>query len=670
MNLNETQKHYAQLITEELHVTDKNKLNWMAQYAQIHAIHEGVEVGGANGSIPGYNPGNIYATPLNTMGIANPMLPAGNPKAPFDAVNGPAFHDPAYMKGSGDVPMSTLSTALEIAAVTIGFDLVPVVPSAGPMAILTFNDYAYAGGKLGLINETALDGKGDGADNKPIYIKLACQNLYQMADIAKTLELYKQYEVTCDGASFKGLYMGTSRIDGGIILQVESCMKDGKNISIAECFRPSWKNVVTVDGKNLNINTQTFAFTSYANDHTTQYGTGKALVLGSANGETTVEVIENSVEGWVGRKFVVKDSDMEAGQYRLYEDGGAINVWVALGEETDTYYPVVPELVKGVTDHIQSFSNFFGKDGKPSEDPMERAENETGTGNVIGARMFSKVVRMGSYEAVGTVTRQQLQDMPLYGIDVLGGVIETCQNEISQALNNRILDRVFKLGVENYKVQRATQGVDLNLYMGTRTDYHLSDFSGGAPYKKFVDLNGNRVPDVVANPAIVNTNAENVITHQRRIMSRMLAASNLVASVTRRGRAQWAVTNAQVLTALQDCAGFVPAPMVNDLVQGGEESLYFAGNLAGLKIYVDPYMRWDDTRICVGRKANVVNNRVQGSGVVFMPYILADQVQIIAEGTMAPKVLINSRFAIVDAGWYVEQNYYTFMVDFTESTLI
>ena len=110
--------------------------------------------------------------------------------------------------------------------------------------------------------------------------------------------------------------------------------------------------------------------------------------------------------------------------------------------------------------------------------------------------------------------------------------------------------------------------------------------------------------------------------------------------------------------------------MVNDLVQGGEESLYFAGSLAGLKIYVDPYMKWDDTRICVGRKAVVNNKRVQGSGVVFMPYILADQVQIIAEGTMSPKVLINSRFAIVDTGWYPEQNYYTFMVDFDESTLI
>lgn len=610
MLLNESQKKYAQLITEELHVTDKQKLNWMAQYAQIHAIHEGVETPGA----AGYNA--INQTPLNTIGIANPMLPQGTPGAEFDPVNGAAFHDPAYVKGSGDVPMSTLSTALEIAAVTIGFDLVPVVPAAGPMVILTWNDYPYAGGKLGLINETAMDGKGNGADNKPIYIALTSQDLDGLYEAAQHLENFAEYNVTTANGVFTGLFMGVSRINGAIIMQVKSCTNgqtgsNFANISIAQCFRGTQNAAVTING--YTINTKTPA---------------------------------TKAEGTEGEPGYVPAA-------------------------AATYYAVVPELVKGVTDHIQSFSNFFGDgQGNPSDEPMSRAENETGTGNMIGARMFSKVVRMGSYEATGGVTRQQLQDMPLYGIDVLGGVIETCQNEISQALNNRILDRVFKLGVTNYETQRAIQHVDLNLYMGVRNDYTLADFSGGAPYKKFININGIQAKNVTVKPAIVNTNAENVITHQRRIMSRMLAASNLIASVTRRGRGQWAVTNAQVLTALQDCAGFVPAPMVNDLVQGGEESLYFAGTLAGLKIYVDPYMKWDDTRICVGRKAVVNNNRVQGSGVVFMPYILADQVQIIAEGTMSPKILINSRFAIVDTGWYPEQNYYTFMVDFDESTLI
>lgn len=631
MLLNESQKKYAQLITEELHVTDKVKLNWMAQYAQIHAIHEGVETPGA----AGYNA--INQTPLNTIGIANPMFPQGTPGAEFDPVNGAAFHDPAYVKGSGDVPMSTLSTALEIAAVTIGFDLVPVVPAAGPMVVLTWNDYPYAGGKLGLVNETSLDGKGNGADNKPIYIALTSQDLDGLYTAAQTLENFNQYVVVTPNGKFTGLFMGVSRINGAIILQVKSCtnVAGNENISIAQCFRGTNKAAVQINGETINA----------LPDVAVDYWVVKAQSDPKTHYATKAEAIAAAGEG-------AGDNDVEH------------------VTSESAFCTIVPELVKGVTDHIQSFSNFFGDgQGNPSDDPMSRAENETGTGNMIGARMFSKVVRMGAYEATGGVTRQQLQDMPLYGIDVLGGVIETCQNEISQALNNRILDRVFKLGVTNYETQRAVQHVDLNLYMSHASGATGKNLNEFAAYNKFVNIMGNRAKNVVVKNAVVNGTAENVITNQRRIMSRMLAASNLIASVTRRGRGQWAVTNTQILTALQDCSGFVPAPMVNDLVQGGEESLYFAGTLAGLKIYVDPYMLWEDTRICVGRKAVVNNNRVQGSGVVFMPYILADQVQIIAEGTMSPKILINSRFAIVDTGWYPEQNYYTFMVDMDEEMI-
>ena len=663
MQLNESQKHYAQLITEELGVKDPQKLNWMAQYAQIHAIYEGIEAGGQPAAMgAGYNA--INATPFNTIGAGNPMLPGGNPNAPFDPVNGGAFHDPAYVKGSGDVPMSTLSTALEIAAVTIGFDLVPVVPASGPMVFLTFNDYPYAGGKLGLANETVFDGKGKDADNKPIYIKLATQSLYEMAEVAKKLTEKTTYIIHSKNnanpqaaTKMTGIFMGTSRIDGGLMFQIVNVKQNSNDISLAECFAGSYNTNVEVFGS----------------DDTTSYGVinGHAAITESwTKGDDTFTgdwaTVKTSIETADDTTYETAEEAIEAG-------------WTHIEAAPAVTYAVVPELVKGVTDHIQSFSNFFGErdaDGNfvaPSDDPMARAENETGTGNIIGARMFSKLVRMGSYEAVGQVTRQQLQDMPLYGIDVLGGVIETCQNEISQNLNNRILDRIFKLGVENYKIQRAAQGIELNLFISgntAKTQKSLSEFSGGAPYRKFVDLNGNHVPNVAIKNAMVSNSFENVITNQRRIMSRMLAASNVVSSVTRRGRAQWAVTNAQVLTALQDCAQFTPAAMANDLVQGGEESLYFAGTLAGMKIYVDPFMRWNDTRICVGRKATVNNNRVQGSGVVFMPYILADQVQIIAEGTMAPKVLINSRFAVVDAGWYPEQNYYCFMVDMEDSNLI
>lgn len=562
MILNETQQKWANIITEEYGVKDPKKLSWMSQYAQNHEIYEGAQANDVNVS------NGIYATPLNTMGMGDPKMPSNAGLA------GGKFG--SQVVGSGDVPMSTLTMALEVAAVTIGLELVPVIPANGPWAMLSYMDTPYAGGKYDAIgNLTSLDGKGPGAENKPIYVKVPATFA---ADVWTKVKALQPLTADVTVGALKGKYIGISRIDGAVILQVESV--EG-NISIADAMKAATSLVVKVDDS-----------TSYTS-----------------------------------------------------------TLWTAGTVKAD--------LVATAADHVQGFTNFFnGKD-----DPMSRAENETGTGNTIGARMFTKLVQMGSYEVTGTVTRQQLQDMPLYGIDVIGKVLESMQNQISQAINNRILDRVFKLGVDNAAMQYRIQNVDLNLYLNGVNGNGLALDKFDA-YSKYVGMDGKNPTyfdgRVVPN-AIQNTAAENVTTHQRRIMSRILAAANLIANVSRRGRGQWVVTNTQILTALQDASAFVVAPMVNTLAQDGSQSLYFAGSIAGLNLYVNPYMTWEDTRVCVGRKSNG-----NDPGVVFMPYILADTVQTIAEGTMAPKLLVNSRFAIVDAGFHPEQSYYTFMVQTAE----
>lgn len=608
MILNESINQFKNIIKEEYNVTDERRANWMAKLAQVHSIYESKKgINLVNEGIQ--NPGNqvsggIYTTPLNTMGMGSVLAPQGFANA------GSATEAPTNIRlGSGDVPMSTLTASLEIAAVTVGFDLVPVVQATGPWAFLSFNDFPYAGGKLGRINETSFDGKGEGDENKPIYIKVSgdLDVLSQIAEEAKKTGVdYPVITISTDNGVIEGLFLGNSRIDNNIILKIKSVTKTTEettqNVSIASIFRAAGKVTANINSTNFILN-------------------------GATTDTEGHEVLGNAY--------------------------------------------VRPELVKGVSDHIQSFSNFYGDgNGNPSDDTMSRAENETGVGNTIGARIFTKQVKMGSYEVTGSVTRQQLQDMPLYGVDVIGGVLEAMQNEISQAINNRLLDRVFKLGVENYKIQRAYQGVDLNLYIANASAPATKQLSTFNAFNKFRGLDGNTVKDVAISNAVQNTAAENVTTHQRRIMTRCLAASNLIASVSRRGRAEWIVTNTAILTALQDCSQFVYAPMRNTMIQGGNESLYMAGELAGMQVYVDPFMTWNDTRICVGRRATVTNNKVNGSGVVFMPYILADQVQIIAEGTMAPKMLMNSRFAIVDCGFYPEQNYYTFMVDVAEGMIL
>ena len=56
--------------------------------------------------------------------------------------------------------------------------------------------------------------------------------------------------------------------------------------------------------------------------------------------------------------------------------------------------------------------------------------------------------------------------------------------------------------------------------------------------------------------------------------------------------------------------------------------------------------------------------------VCFASLEAAKSVETIAEGTMAPKIAVKSRFALVDAGFNPELMYYTMDFDFTGCSLV
>ena len=582
INENNGAQMWSKMITEQFGVKDSEKLNWVSQYAAIHEIHES-SLGVQNGTmIPSQGVSPLYVTPLNTVGMANPAAPS--PLSPETTAPGDFYRQST---GSGDVPVSTLPMALNIALMTIGLELVPVIPSKGPWQLLTYMDFPYAGGKLGKSNEVArLDGKGEGRENKPLYFKVKNLNTKGIKgfDKSKLVDGETVFVFTADTYALTGKFKGFGRMDGALLLETVSAVKGSEPASIVDVF----------DAVN-------------------------------AAAAPTVKIGNEAATPLVKNAF-------------------------------GTYGEV--DFVQTQVDFVDGFANFAN--GK--KEAMTRAQNETGTGNVIGLRLFSKWVQMGSYEVTGTVTRQQLQDLPLYGVDAVAKVMEALQNEITQSINARILEHVFALGVTNAVNQRAFQGVDLNLHMGSAST--SMDKTSVKTYADIMGVEHKTTWGEIKNSEVM-TSAENLHTRQRRIASRVLAAATLIQNVGRRGRATWIVTNAQIAAALQDVSGYVVAPFANGMAQDGSQNLYLGGTLMGLKVYVDPYMDWNDTRICVGRKGN--GNE---PGVIFMPYILADTVSITAEGTMAPKMLVNSRYAIVDAGFYPETMYYTFVVDAPEFNLI
>jgi hypothetical protein len=272
----------------------------------------------------------------------------------------------------------------------------------------------------------------------------------------------------------------------------------------------------------------------------------------------------------------------------------------------------------------------------------------------MGLQLFNKSVSANTVQVAAAVTREQVQDLKQYGIDAVAQVEAVLINELTQTINKNILERLFRLGATNASQVFSIDGTNLNLFVAA---------SGTTPMVLGKGAYDNNVV-TITTAATVPTAGDNGGTLQRKIMSKILAAANLIAIRGRRGAANFAVTNGQLASALQDIAGFVPYPLSNTVSQAAG-SLYPIGSVAGVNIYVDPNMAWTDTRILIGRKGDA-----NSPGLIFMPYLMAESVQTIAEGTMAPKIAIKSRYALVEAGFFPQIYYITLGIKFSGYSLI
>ncbi|MFA5723001.1 MAG: hypothetical protein WC979_02000 [Candidatus Pacearchaeota archaeon] len=333
------------------------------------------------------------------------------------------------------------------------------------------------------------------------------------------------------------------------------------------------------------------------------------------------------------------------------------------GSPAATPCTATASLVKALEDHIQGYTGAGAQDGDAwtgnyangasNPEPMRRGIGEQTYYRTMGLQTFTKFVEAETYQAAATVTTEQIQDLNRqFGIDVVGMVENSLVNEVSQSINKHILSRAFALGWTNHNTFAEVEGQNFNLQ---------TDPSASTTYQTFNNKDGATTTMSVpvmslfagANPSAA---FENQWTVQRRVFSRILAGGNVISQRGRRGPANFIVTNLQIATILQDSAQFTFAPMANTINQNNG-SLYPVGAVAGMTVYVDPNMSWSDTRVLVGRKG-----ADEEPGLKYMPYLMAETIQTIAEGTMTPKVAVKSRYALVEAGFHPETMYFTFFV--------
>ena len=280
---------------------------------------------------------------------------------------------------------------------------------------------------------------------------------------------------------------------------------------------------------------------------------------------------------------------------------------------------------------------------------MLRNVGESTYYNSMGLSTFTKFIEAETFQVAASVTTEQIQDLnKQFGIDVISMIENALVNEVSQAINKHILARAFALGWSNHQQFLSVESQNLNLNLV------ISGLAGTtSAYVNKIDQQQTMV--IPAGPT--SGGYENLSTLQRRLFSRILAAANVVANRGRRGPANFIVTNAAVASALQDISQFTFAPFSNTLTQNNG-TLYPVGSLAGMTVYVDQNMNYNDTRVLVGRKGGD-----DEPGLKFMPYMMAESIQTISEGTMSPKIAVKSRYALVEAGFLPETMYLTFYVN-------
>jgi hypothetical protein len=368
-----------------------------------------------------------------------------------------------------------------------------------------------------------------------------------------------------------------------------------------------------------------------------------------------------------------------------YFNGGELDfaaTYTPVGSDKEislTLTLAAPRLISMLEDSIQGFTGagerdrdaWYGtyQDGTVLYEPMSRGTGEQTMARQLSLQLFTKHVTVGTIMVGCAVTQEQVTDLQKqWGIDVVKMVENAGINELSNTINRHITSRLFALGWKNHYKLVEVEGPAANLNLSFDPTYtpdrprltpalaipqNSENDEMGVGYKSYINVSLPYKPMYIPSGAAF----ENRDTILKRLAVNFLAASNWILQRGRYGAATFAVTNITIATLLQSNANYSFSPVANNISQNGGQ-LYPIGTMFGLTIYVDPLMAGSDNRVLVGRKGGK-----DEPGVHFCPYVMAESVQIIAEGTMAPKLMIKSRYALVDAGFYPETQYLTFCVD-------
>ena len=569
-----------------------DRIDWMSEYAEMHSINENAYV---NATLAGM--GNVTSPTVGTL----PGLLGG--------ASGAWSSLPAGVSalGSGDLGQNLLPVAMKVAAQTIGLDLVAVKPTPGPKIDLLYIDFQYD------------DLNMSGTMGRPQVFKITgVSGTTSMATINANLQ---SWVTTAGGNLAQGGFTGCRLF--------VTIVASASNIPVAQ--------------NTLVPLSPTYSTTVDGTDPTT------TLSLGAAG---YVEFLGFSrVDGFPMFKSyrqanAVGTSANSAYQMAPYQFDQTQNTFLpnlaitvqanCIGTTTGVTVSSI-DLISALEDHLPGFSANWASALTVGDYPMNRQTDENTYSNVIGPKISSKSVAVGTIEVSTALRRTEIEDIKANtGMDIVQKMESILVNELSQTISKQIVYKIFALGALNRQ--------SAPLFGGTPT------------------ITGQTIFDLDTNYVAAGPGGETTHAVQRKLITKLAHASNFLATEGRIGPAQFAVTNGGIAAALMDISGYTINPVKSKM--NGQGQLYPVGTIGDIQIYVDPYMKYNDNRIVIGRK-----NNPDQPGLIFVPYLMAQSISVISEATFAPRMLLRSRYAIADVGFYPQKQYMTIIVKDTNQYL-
>ena len=519
---------------------------------------------------------NAYVNASNVAGMGNVL--AAQPGNFSGQTNGLAA---GALTGSGDVGQNLLPVAMKIAAQTIGLDLVAVKPTPGPKIDLLYIDFQYDDTRLGA------------SDERPQVFKLNATNNAAIVAAMQTGAIGSTIATTTGGLQNGRFFYSINATGTASTL--------GATVSTA--VPSSYAGVVEFLGFSRIDGFPMFrAFRQANTAHTAVH---------QANAAWSFDVTRNTFSATAS---MLAQIDEIAG--------------VVINKATTSI-----ELISALEDHIPGFSTNFGSVPSGSAQgsyPMSRQEDDDTYSGVIGPKISSKTIAVGTIEVSSALRRTEIEDIKANtGMDIVQKMESILVNELSQTISKQIVAKIFEMGSLN------------------RTSAPASPAGGGLT---IFDLN-----TAYASVGSGYLGGETTHAVQRKLITKIAHASNFIATEGRVGPAQYLITNGGLAAALQDIAGYTINPVKSKL--NGQGQLYPVGTIGDIAIYVDPYMRYNDNRIVLGRK-----NNADQPGIIFVPYLMAQSISVISEATFAPRMLLRSRYAVAEVGWFPQKQFMTIQV--------